>query len=99
VLCEFGSQEALNTTKRSQLRQLTPLYDPGQVDSCPVDALEQYVRSGLELAGDEVDDIDIAVIRAADAVYGPDLAALDAADLTGVLPEPDLDPSRAPRPL
>jgi hypothetical protein len=75
-----------------------PLYDPGQVDSCLVDALETYVRSGLELSGDEVDDVDIAVIRAADAVYGPDLAALDAADLTGVLPEPDLDPARAPRP-
>jgi hypothetical protein len=64
-----------------------------------VDALERYVRAGLELAGDEVDDVDLAVIRAADAVYGPGLAALDAADLTHVLPEPDLDPARAPRPL
>jgi hypothetical protein len=64
-----------------------------------VDALERYVRAGLELAGDEADDTDIAVIRAADAVYGPAMAALDAADLTRVLPEPDLDPSRPPRPL
>ena len=64
-----------------------------------MDALERYVRAGLELAGDEVDDIDIAVIRAADAVYGEALAALDAADLTGVEPETDLDPSRPPRPL
>jgi hypothetical protein len=64
-----------------------------------VDALERYVRSGLELAGDEVSDIDLAVIRAADAAYGPEMAALDAADLTNVLPEPDLDPSRPPRPL
>ena len=76
-----------------------PLYDPGRVDSSPVDALEQYVRAGLELAGDAVDDVDLAVIRAADAVYGPALAALDAADLTGVMPEPDLDPSRPPHPL
>jgi hypothetical protein len=76
-----------------------PLYDPGQVDSCLVDALEQYVRSGLELAGEVADDVDLAVIRAADAVYGPDLAALDAADLSDVMPEPDLDPARAPRPL
>jgi hypothetical protein len=76
-----------------------PLYDPGQVDSCLVDALEQYVRSGLGLSGDDVDDVDIAVIRAADAVYGPDLAALDATDLSDVLPEPDLDPARPPRPL
>ena len=64
-----------------------------------MDALERYVRAGLELAGEEVDDIDIAVIRAADAVYGPALAALDAADLSEVLPETDLDPSRPPRPL
>jgi hypothetical protein len=64
-----------------------------------VDALERYMRAGLELAGDEVDDTDIAVIRAADAVYGPELAALDAADLTGVMPETDLDPSKPPRPL
>jgi hypothetical protein len=64
-----------------------------------VDALERYVRAGLELAGDDVDATDIAVIRAADAVYGPDLAALDAADLTDVLPETDLDPGKPPRPL
>jgi hypothetical protein len=64
-----------------------------------VDALERYVRAGLELAGDEVDDVDIAVIRAADAVYGPAMAALDAADLSHVMPEADLDPARAPRPL
>ncbi len=65
----------------------------------PVDALERYVRAGLELAGQEVDDTDLAVIRAADSVYGPSMAALDAADLTGVLPETDLDPGRPPRPL
>ncbi len=64
-----------------------------------MDALERYVRAGLELAGDPVDDTDIAVIRAADAVYGAALAALDAADLTDVQPESDLDASRAPRTL
>jgi hypothetical protein len=64
-----------------------------------MDDLEQFVRAGLKLAGDQVDDVDIAVIRAADAVYGPGMAALDATDLTGVLPEPDLDPARPPRPL
>jgi uncharacterized UPF0146 family protein len=76
-----------------------PLYDPGQVDSCLVDLLEQYVRAGLELTGDEVDDVDLAVIRAADAVYGPHMRALENADLSAVMPEPDLDPSRPPRPL
>ena len=64
-----------------------------------MDSLEQYIRAGLELAGDPPDDTDIAVIRAADAAYGPGMRALDQADLTHVLPEPDLDPSRAPRPL
>jgi len=64
-----------------------------------MDALEQYVRAGLEMAGDPPDDIDLAVIRAADSVYGPAMRALDEADLTDVLPEPDLDPARAPRPL
>jgi hypothetical protein len=64
-----------------------------------VDALESYVRAGLELAGETMDDTEIAVIRAANAVYGEALAALDAADLTDVLPETDLDPSRPPRPL
>jgi hypothetical protein len=64
-----------------------------------MDTLEQYVRAGLELAGDPPDDTDLAVIRAADNVYGPAMRALDAADLSDVLPEPDLDPARAPRPL
>jgi hypothetical protein len=64
-----------------------------------VDALEQYVRAGLELAGEQVDDVDLAVIRAADAVYGGQMRALDEADLAHVLPEPDLDPGRAPHPL
>lgn len=64
-----------------------------------VDALEQYVRAGLERAGEQIDDVDLAVIRAVDSVYGPQMRALDAVDLTHVEPEPDLDPSRAPRPL
>jgi hypothetical protein len=64
-----------------------------------VDTLEQYVRAGLALAGEEADDIDLAVIRAADSVYGPAMRALDEADLTHVPPEPDLDPARPPRPL
>ena len=64
-----------------------------------MDALERYVRAGLELAGEQVDETDLAVIRAADSVYGPAMAALDAADLAHVMPEADLDPSRPPRPL
>ena len=61
-----------------------------------MDPFERYVRAGLELSGIAVDDVDVAVMRAADAVYGPGLRALAEADLREVLPEVDLDPSRAP---
>jgi hypothetical protein len=43
-----------------------------------------------------VDETEIAVMRVADGVYGPQLRALVAADLSGVWAEPDMDPSRAP---
>jgi hypothetical protein len=62
-----------------------------------VDAFERFVRAGLEREGIEVDDVDIAVMRAADAVYGPGMRALAEADLREALPEIDLDPSRAPK--
>ena len=62
-----------------------------------MDAFEQHVRAGLELAGHEVDDTDVAVMRGADAVYGPGMRALAAADLREVWVEPALDPSRAPQ--
>jgi hypothetical protein len=63
-----------------------------------VDAFEQYVRAGMELAGMTVDDTELAVMRAADTVYGPGFKALEQADLRDVQLEADLDPSRAPRP-
>jgi len=62
-----------------------------------VDAFERHVRAGLEAAGVDVDDTDLAVMRAADAIYGPKMRALAEADLNGVFAEPDLDPSCAPR--
>jgi len=43
-----------------------------------------------------VDETELAVMRVADGVYGPQLQALIDADLTTVWAEPDLDPSRAP---
>ena len=61
-----------------------------------MDAFEQHVRAGLELAGLEVDDTDLAVMRAADAVYGQAFQALARADLRDVELEADLDPSRPP---
>ena len=61
-----------------------------------MDAFEQHVRAGLELAGKEIEDTDLHVMRAADGVYGPKFKALADADLSDVAVEPDLDPSRAP---
>ncbi|MEX2194503.1 MAG: amidase [Thermoleophilaceae bacterium] len=61
-----------------------------------MDAFESFVRSGLELAGVEVDDTDLAVMRVADGIYGPGMRALAAADLADVWEEADLDPGRAP---
>ena len=62
----------------------------------PVDAFESYVRNGLALAGVEVDELDLNIMRVADAIYGPFLTALASADMTGVAAEPDLQPGRAP---
>jgi hypothetical protein len=62
----------------------------------PIDAFEQHVRAGLEALGYGVDDAELAVMRVADGVYGPQLRALIAADLRAVWAEPDMDPSRAP---
>ena len=61
-----------------------------------MDSFEQFARAGLELAGLEVDDVDLAVMRAADATYGPALHALDTADLSGIRTEPDMNPGRPP---
>lgn len=64
-----------------------------------MDAAEQfdtYVRLALARYGITVDEVDLAVMRAAEQVYGPPLDALLAADLSDVAPEHDFDPSRAP---
>jgi hypothetical protein len=62
-----------------------------------VDAFEQFVRGGLAQAGVELEDMELEIMRFADALYGPELRALMDADLSGVWAEKDLDPSRAPR--
>jgi hypothetical protein len=61
-----------------------------------VDAFEQHARAGLELAGMQVEDSDLHVMRAVEAVYGPKFRALAEADLRDIAVEPDLDPSRPP---
>ena len=43
-----------------------------------------------------MDETELAVMRVADGVYGPQLRALVAADLSAIWSEPDMDPGRAP---
>jgi hypothetical protein len=57
---------------------------------------DTFVRLTLGRYGITVDEVDLAVMRAAEAVYGPGRDALMAADLSGIPPEHGLDPSRAP---
>jgi len=61
-----------------------------------MDAFERFVTGGLEHAGIPVDELDVQIMRVADAIYGPPVRALQEEDLRGVWPELDLDPSRAP---
>lgn len=60
------------------------------------DEFAAFVRLALARAGVETDDTDLAVIRVADSVYGPDRQALMSADLSAAPVEHDLDPSRPP---
>ena len=64
-----------------------------------MDAAEQFetlVRVTLGRYGIAVDEVDLAVMRAAEATYGPGRDALIGADLSDIPPEHDLDPSRPP---
>ena len=62
------------------------------------DPFEQFVRVGLERLGLTPNDVDLAVIRATDSIYGQQISALIAADLAHVADEPDLDLSKPPEP-
>jgi hypothetical protein len=57
---------------------------------------EDFVRAGLDRLGLEPDPAELAVIQAADAIYGPQIDALMALELGDVEPEHDVDLSRAP---
>ncbi|MFL5896636.1 MAG: hypothetical protein ACJ76Z_16175 [Thermoleophilaceae bacterium] len=61
-----------------------------------MDAFEQWVRGGLEHAGVGAEDVDVEIAAYIEQLYGPELRALVEADMNGLWPEPDLDPSRAP---
>ncbi len=58
---------------------------------------EQFIRGGLGTFGIEPDDVDMAVIGAADAIWGPPMRALLAADLDGIAPEHNPDLSIPPQ--
>jgi hypothetical protein len=60
------------------------------------EGFDTFARAALARMGVEVDDVDLAVMRVAEAVYGPDRDALMAADLSGIAREHDFDPSRPP---
>jgi hypothetical protein len=62
------------------------------------DQFDTLARLTLGRYGIPVDDVDLAVMRVAERVYGPGRDALLAADLSDVAPEHDFDPSRAPSP-
>jgi hypothetical protein len=61
------------------------------------DGFQTFVKTGLERLGIEVDDVELAVIEAADSLYRPHLDALLAADVDDVEPEPEIDLSEPPR--
>ena len=59
---------------------------------------QTFVRAGLARFGIDVDEAEMHVIRFADQMYGPQLDAVMAADLSDVEPEAPLDPARPPAP-
>lgn len=61
------------------------------------DPFETYVRLSFDMLGLEVDEIQLSVMRVADAIYRPHIDALIEADLEGTAPEPDADLSKPPR--
>jgi hypothetical protein len=59
---------------------------------------EGFIRGGLGMFGIEPDDVDMAVIAAADGVWGAATRTLMTADLSKVPPEPNPDLSAPPAP-
>ena len=57
---------------------------------------DEFVRLALGRYGIAVDDVDLAIMNAAEGVYGPPRDAMLAADLSAVPPEQGLDPSGPP---
>jgi hypothetical protein len=60
------------------------------------EALESFLRAGLERLGLTASADELAVMKAADGIYRPHFQALFEADLRDVEAEPEFYPSRAP---
>lgn len=60
------------------------------------DRAEQFIPAGLASLGIEADEIDLAVMAAAHAMFWPSIRDLLALDLGELEPERDEDLSRAP---
>jgi hypothetical protein len=58
--------------------------------------MDDFVPAGLEALGIEADEVEMAVIAATHQVFWPAIRELLAFDTSGVAPERELDPSRAP---
>jgi hypothetical protein len=63
--------------------------------SAPGD-FEPFVPAGMASLGIEVDEVELAVMRAAHDAYWPAIAGLLELDLSDIDPEPAADLSRAP---
>lgn len=63
-----------------------------------MDALERWLRGGLERNGLGLEEGELDLLRLIDGAYAPAIAALEALDLAALPPEPVLDPSRPPAP-
>ena len=58
---------------------------------------DDFIPAGLASFGVEADEIELAVIGAAHAMFWPAILDLLALDVEGVVPEPRPDLSQAPR--
>jgi hypothetical protein len=82
---------------------LRRLHDPGQTAPVGLPAgmeaskrSDQFIPAGLASLGIAADEIDFAVMNAAHAMFWPGILDLLSRDLSAVVPEAQLDLSRAP---
>jgi hypothetical protein len=62
----------------------------------PAQSTEEFAAAGLRAMGIEADEVEMAVIGATHQVFWPGIRELLAFDTAEVVPEPCLDPSKAP---